>query len=421
MNKKRIINWLQNLTLAALAVSTVFLLTRFPVMEGALSGQMQALLAMPDNTVRSSLDVSLAISAVHIAVTDEIEYGRYAGTNVPVDGETFQRMVPLLREAIGSALAGEKTTDAAFRAALETPGIYLDLTTELPLACVAAWLGEDYADDGAVRALALTTEQETATLFWRCADGTIIRSKSALTSVAVRELTAAFAPNGGRFAYESGYDALAPYTVLVQEAEAVADVRAAVPDGYSAYNLLTALDFNAHTYSRYVESSGVEVVFQSPRTLRISTDGSVSYSSAGEVSSELYQIAGAGDIPTSVQALQGACAIAAALTEGTGAATLAVDSVERTENGWIVSFAYCVEGIKVRLGNDRTALRVVVSGDAVTEFEYYCRAYTGMEQSSVLLPPSMAVAIAALHDGAELTMAYVDSGADVIGANWFAE
>ncbi len=417
MNKKRIVNWLQNLALVALSISAVFLLTRLPVVEGAVRGQMQALLTMPDNTVRSNRDISFAVSSVHIAVTDEIEYGRYAGINVPVDGEVFQRLLPLLREAIGSVSGREETTDEIFRAALETPGIYLDLTVDLPLACATAWLGEEYDDNGAVRALALTAEEETATLFWRRADGTVMRGKSALTSVAVRELAATFAPNGGRFAYESGFDTLAPYTVLVQEVESAADVRAAIPDGYSAYNLLTALDFNAHTYSRYTESSGVEVVFQSPRMLRISADGTVSYSSAGEVHSELYQVAGA----TSVQALQGACAIAAALTEGTGAGTLAVNSVEQTETGWIVTFEYCVGGIKVRLGNDRTALRVVISGDAVTEFEYFCRAYTDTEQSSVLLPPTMAMAIAALHDGAELTMAYVDSGADVIGASWFAE
>lgn len=421
MNKKRIINWLQNLTLAVLVVSTVFLLSRFPILEGALGRQLHTLLTIPDQTVGYSMDVSSALSAVHIAVTNEIEYGRHTEINAPVDGESFQRLSPLLREAIGSAPVGVQELEESFRAALETPGIYLDLTTELPLTCVAAWLGEEYTDDSPVRALALTTERDTATLFWKCADGTIIRSESALTSAAVRELTAAFSPNGGRFAYETDYDSLAPYTVLAQEVERAADVRAAIPDGYSAYNLLTALDFNAHTYSRYTESSGVEVVFQSPRTLRISTDGTVSYSSDGEVSSNLYLVAGAGEDATSVQALQGACLIASALTEGTGAAPLSVAGVTQTEEGWVVSFEYCIGGVKVRLSDDRAALRVVVSGNSVTEFEYLCRAYMGMEQSAVLLPPSMAVAIAALHDGAELTLSYVDSGAETISASWFVE
>ena len=422
MNKKKIVNGLQNLALMILTVTALFLLTRFPMLEGALNGRMQELLSMPVNTIHSSAEHSYAISSIHVVVTDELEYGRYTGINVPVSDEVFQQILPPLREAMGSAVEWEKVSDADLRSALETPGIYLDLTTALPLACVADWLGEEaYADETPVRALALTTERETATLFLRCADGSIVQSSSALTSTAVRELTAGFAPNGGRFVYESDYDTLAPYTVLVQEIDSVPDVQAAIPKGYSAYNLLTALDFNAHTNSRYVESSGVEVVVQSPRTLRIGKDGTVSYSSAGDVNLDLYRVAAAGEFPTSVEALQSACRIAAALTEGTGAASLTVKSVERTEDGWVISFGYCADGVRVRLSGDRTALRVTISGDAVTEFEYYCRAYTPLEQSAMMLPPSMAVAIASIHEGSELTMAYVDSGAEVICARWFAE
>ena len=44
--------------------------------------------------------------------------------------------------------------------------------------------------------------------------------------------------------------------MLVAQAEALPDLNPELPAGYSTYNLLTALDFNAHTLSRYTESGG---------------------------------------------------------------------------------------------------------------------------------------------------------------------
>lgn len=420
MNKKWIVNWLQNLVLVGLTVSALFLITRFSVFDGVLSGPI-SLLSMPESNVSAGGDISGAIATVHIAVTNELEYGRYTGMNIPVSGEEFKSLVPLLREAIGSAVEGEQVQDGVFRSALQTPGIYVDLTTSLPIRCVAAWLGEEQQGEGTVRSFAVTTEEETATLFLLDGEGQIVRCRTALTSAAVKELTVAFAPNGGRLAFESGYDTLQPYSVLVQESTPAADVSAALPGGYSAYNLLTALDFNAHTNSRYTESSGVEVVMQSPRTLRIGRDGSVSYSTSGKVDSELYQVTGSGAVPTAAEALKGACTIASALTAGTDASALTLEGAEQTENGWIITFGYHVNGVKVRLGDDRYALRVVVEGDSITAFDYYCRAYTPLEQSAVLLPTSMAVAIASLQTGAELSLVYVDSGSEVISASWLAE
>lgn len=421
MNKKRIINWLQNLMLIGLTISAVFLITKFSVVEDVFGGRMQALLSGPTNNTSVAGDIGGAIAAVHIAVTDEIEYGRYAVTNVPVSGELFRSLVPLLREAIGSAAAGERVGDGVFRAALQTPGIYVDMKTVLPVGCVASWLDEEYEGEGSVRAIALTTDEETATLFLLDGENQIVRCGTALTSVAVRELTAGFAPNGGQLGFESGYDTLQPYTVLAQDAEEIPDVRAAIPGGYSAYNLLTALDFNAHTNSRYTESSGVEVVVQTPRTLRIGKDGTVNYNASGEVTSELYQVSGGDAQPSLEDALKSACAIATALTVGTDASDLTLESMERTNSGWVVTFGYHVNGVTVHLGDERSALRVVIDGNAVTAFEYYCRAYTVLEQGAKLLPSAMAVAIASLQSEAELSLGYVDSGAEVLSVCWLAE
>ena len=79
-----------------------------------------------------------------------------------------------------------------------------------------------------------------------------------------------------------------------------------------------------------------------------------------------------------------------------------------------------VNGEVPYLGEEKEALRVVISGDTVENFDFICRSYTPLEQTSDLLPPSMAVALASMHEGAELTLAYVDNGEETIAARWFA-
>lgn len=420
MANKRVVDFLQNLILLALTASAFYLLTCFPMLDGVVSGKMQAFLTRPDNAVQKDVEISEMVAAVHFVVTDQNEYGRYALLNADTDAPEFQKIAPLFREAIGSASDLVETTEDELRSALQSPGVYVDLTASLPLSAVAAWLGEEYSVIDRVKALALVTTEETVMIYFCGADDRVVRCSSALTSAAVRELTAGFAPNGGQFAFESEHDGLAPYTVLVQEIADAVDISAEIPAGYTAYNLLTALDFNAHTNSRYFESSGVEVVVQSPFTLRIGSDGTVKFSTDGEVTSDLYRVSDTEGIPAAEDALRSAWGIAKALTEATSASELTLDSMEQTEHGWVLSFRYHFNGVPVWLVNDRTALRIVISGGAVTEFEYCCRKYAALEQQAELLPPTMAVAIAAMHTDAELTLAYIDNGSETLSARWFA-
>lgn len=421
MNKKIIINFFQNIAILALTVTAVLLLMRFPMLDGVIGGQMRALLSAPESSEQREVDLSAVITTVHLVVTDEADFGRYTHMNAPSDGADFQRLEPLLRGAIGSAAQRKTATHTEFRNALKTPGIYVDLTTALPVSVVAAWLGEEFDGEDEIRALALTTVRETAVLYFLRADGSIVRCECALTSSAVREAVADFSPNGGQFAYESGYSTLAPYTVLVRKMDAMEQMIVSIPAGYSAYNLLTALDLNAHANSRYFESSGTEVVMQAPHFLWIGTDGAVHYSSDGEVTDSLYRIAVAGEEPTAVEALRGAYILACALSKGVDAATLSLESIEKTDLGWIVNFCYRADGVRVRLSDDRQALRVVIQGDTIKEFDYFCRAYEPTQENTLLLPPAMAVAIASTHDGAELTLAYVDNGASVHSACWLVK
>lgn len=412
---KRAVNRLQNLALVVLSLVAAGLLSQIPLLNGDWTNQVQAFLThSSDSAQQETVNLSSALSSVHIVITGDSEYGRYVQMYAPVDGTLFQQVGPLFQEALGSATEVGATADKTLQEALGTPGIYMDLTTELPLEIVAAWLNEETGYDRPVRAMALTTEEESAVLYLCSSDGTIFRYYTALPISAVTELSASYPPNNGSFAFESNYTTLAPYTVLTTQAVSAPLVQASLPAGYSSYNLLTALDFNAHTGYRYQESSGTEVIMESPRTLRLSPDGTVTYDGSADTASDLYRVAGF----SAVEALQSGMELAAALTEGTGASPLYLQSITSTDTGWQLTFGYCSSCIPVVFSDGADALTVTVTDRTITAFTYRCRAYTILEEASALLPASMAMAIASLHPGSGLSLGYVDGGGDTLSAFW---
>lgn len=417
MRRHKAVDRLQNLALLLLTLSALFLLSRLMVTGSGWAGLQELLPAgpsggRPDQTV----DLGEVMPAFHLVVTGDSEYGRY--TQLSADGGDLQQILPLFQEALGSATVVGAAADKTLQEALACPSLYLDLTVELPSAVVTAWLGEGDGFGRNVRAMALAAEDgESAFLYLRSEDGSIFRYNTALPVSAVTEITDSLSPNGGSFAYESNFAPLAPYTVLVAQPPEVPRVQGDLPAGYTAYNLLTALDFNAHTNARYPESDGTEVVVESPRLLRLSPDGQVTYACDGETTSALYRVPCAGESPTAAEAVQAAGNLAAVLTESTAASPLYLRSLTQSEGGYRVTFGYQVEGVSVFFPNDAPGLTVNISGTAITSFVYRCREYTAAEETESLMPSEMAVAIASLSPGSGLSVGYVDNGTEV-AARW---
>ena len=428
-NRKDTIDHVQNFVLLLLSLSALILLFRLPLLSGSLGSQLQNLLtaAPVAGTQQQAQDLTDLIPSVHLVATGDSEYGRYSHLYLSTGSAAFLEVSPLLREAMGSSIEIGATADQTLQEALDTPSLYLDLTIPLPLDVVIAWLGGDteearmtYSQE--VRAMALTTEEATAMLYLYGADGSIFRYETALPSSAVQETAASFAPNGGSFAFESNYSPLKPYTVLVSSLAPVPDVQSSLPDGYTAYNLLTALDFNAHTNSRYTEQGGAaEVVEGSPGTLRIGADGAVTYTGEPETASDLYQISSSGAAPTSLEILAAARQLAAALTEGTSASPLYLLGIQETAEGYTVSFHYQAGDLPVAFPDGEGALVLTVQEGTITAFTYRCRSYALTEQESTLLPPAMAIAIASLRPDTGLSLSYVDNGAETLSARWLAD
>lgn len=418
MSKKRLRDHLQNLALILLTLSALFLLTRLPMLQNIRWSQRTFF--APDQSAGGGEEDALPagmFSSVNLMVTGDSEYGRSGLLCVSADDAVLQAVLPLFREALGSAGPAEPAAESAFRDALAGPGFYLELGgAVLPLEAVAAWLEEEPPDFSIeLCAMVLTVGEETS-LYLRDGDGGIFRCATALPGSAVLPVCEDFPPNGAAFAYESAYTSLMPYTILASAPAPLPDLFSELPAGYSAYNLLTALDFNAHTLSRYKESDGTEVVEESPRTLRISPDGAVRFLSREGSGSPLYRASGEG----LREALAAAWRLASALTDGVGASPVYLQSVEeRGEGEYVFRFRYQSEGVPVFFPDEGDALTVEFQKGLIVGFDYRCRVYRAAEEEpEAMLPAALAQAIAASYPQSGLFVGYEDDGSGQLSARW---
>lgn len=413
-NNRRIVNALQNTALLLLTASALFLLLHTPMIQGGWALASPA--ASPQPAQEPAGELSAMLGSVHIMVTADSEYGRFAQLCAGGEDPLVQQVIPLFREALGSAAELEAATHQQFRQALDGMAVYLDLTVQLPLTAVAACLGESAGSDRPVRAVALTGGEGGVSMYLRSEDGGLFRCATALPVSAVEAICAAAQPNGSSFAYETSYTALEPYTLLAASVSQPPELQADLPAGYTDYNLMTALDFNAHTKFLYTDRDGAVVVEESPRTLRIGTDGRVLYTNGAAAP---YRNGGEG--PALTEALRTAWSLAAALTGGSGASELRLSGVEEAEEGYVVRFRYQAAGVPVCFPDESDALAVTVGGAGVSSFTYRCRSYTPAEEAGPpLLPPAMAAAMASLHPDSGLSVAYVDAGGPRLSPCWLS-
>jgi hypothetical protein len=198
---------------------------------------------------------------------------------------------------------------------------------------------------------------------------------------------------------------------------------AAVPPLASdSEKLLSLLDFNVHTESRYQLSNGTEVIVESPRSLRIRPDGTIEYSGDEHTASPLFQVYSASAVPTAAEAVLAAWNLTEALFSGTdfSSTTLYLTHIEKTADGYTMKFDYLVGGLPVYFPDESSAMTVTVRNGAITGFTLRLRQYTLSEETYTLLPIRQAAAIAAGYTTPYLTVGYADNGGAALHPGWLA-
>ncbi|MDY3282270.1 hypothetical protein [Dysosmobacter sp.] len=401
---------IQNLLIVLLSLSALLLL----IQTGRLFSDGSD---RRDTPVSAQTETALTDLSTPLAFAVSSGYGRYGEMDLAASSEAFAVPGQMLREALGSAGALTACPEAEFRQALDSSCAYYDFGITAPLSVLAGLVGAEVPpalEDVSLRWAVLSAEESGVALY--LTNGADFRRCS--TQVAAGDLSdmiGGYPLGNALFACELEDSGLAPYTLLLTEQHAYPPLTAENPLT-DQDQLLSRLGFNPRTNFRYTESNGTLVVQDGDRALRIHSDGSLSYESGG---SDDLSIAAASGSPGPREAVLGAFRLLDQLfPDGSG---LCLEELRQEDGGWVISFGYQFEGVRVRRASGRSAAQVTLEGTEVTSFTLWPRQYTADDGESLLLPLTQALAIARSLGGRELSVRYTDSGGDTLSAQWLAE
>lgn len=418
----RLLEWGKTLLILLLTCSAVYL-----AMRSQLFGQLLGQTGPEQESYSFNTGWDQVVLPLRLAVMTE--GGRYAAQYGSGEiGSVFQRVAPLLNEAISSVSSPLQVTRLEWEQALQAaPGAYFDFQGTFPLGVLSGWLSgrENPQLTANVRRILLCAGESGVVLyyqdednenFYACAADVV--NLSHLQS-AVEDISA----NGAFFACQSSdYSGLAPYTLI--------SARTPTPMVYAASNPLSGDD--GGRLSALLEDlsffSGITSIYNTPEgrrarsgndTLSISNDGVITFHSTD--GGERYPIPSSEENSPLFAAVEGARQLVqAALEQRCGAAQLYLSSVQTLEPGcWLVEFYYALDGAPVKLSQGGYAARVTVNQRNIVEFELHLRTYTALEETTPLLPVFNAAAAMEQmgRTGGELQLCYEDVS-DTAAAGW---
>ena len=149
----------------------------------------------------------------------------------------------------------------------------------------------------------------------------------------------------------------------------------------------------------------------------------LSYSGGAAADGSLFAVAAADAAHISRAELCAAArGLIGALTQDRiGDAALFLSGIASDDDGATVFFDYMAGGTPIRFADGSHAAEVRIEGQSITAFSLRLRRYTLTERDSLLLPLALSRAIAQRYPGCELTVAYIDSYGDSVGASWIAD
>ena len=305
----------QNMVITLLFLSAAVLFTQTQLYSlGIHKGA--AALAGGGQTVSASAQTAVLVAPVRVAVTGT--YGRFGSVTMTTGMEAFAD--PLgrrLSEALGSARSFAPCTEAEFMEALEGPSLYYDFLTALPLPVLGALADGVEELDGTLsaRRLVIAAQEDGTALYLWDGGGTCRRALTAVSADSLTQTVSRYELGGAFFAQDREETAalLAPCTLLPEELPALPVLIQGDPLADTGW-LLSALSFNPRTRTRYLESSGTELITDGDRALRIRPDQSVYYQSGRD---PILKISAQEETPTLREAAVGTGSVPLTSTKST--------------------------------------------------------------------------------------------------------
>jgi len=429
MSKKvRVIETVKTLIIAALICSALWLVGESRMFQ--VAGVLGSVGHAGETAGTQSAPAQQHVMPVRMAVMSEggccgIQYG-----SENLNG-MFDRMAPLLNEAVSGAEAPREITAEDWQKALiSAPGVYFDFQGSVPLSVLAGWLSgkENPLLTAYARHLLLAADGDGGVMLaYRDENtGRYFASRTQLVNLGhLRSAVAQTTPNGAVFACQAAnYNVLAPWTILSAQTPQPREyaVTNPLPAGEEGRmdELLNALSFPL----------GITTVYETPEgrrarsgndTLSVSNDGLVTYHSTRD--EERYPVLPGDGESDLFAAVDGATRLVyGVLNLWRGEGRVCLERAEdRGDGTFWMTFRYVLDDTPVRTGQRGYAATVLVDRGYITEFELQLRTYTALEQTTLVLPQPQAAAV--LVDlgqtGSQLELRYQDNG-DMARAGWVA-
>lgn len=377
-----------------------------------LSGVMQTLTGKASVPPKKTEDPTFTDAALPTVITAVGPAGRisYLAQFTALD-DAFAALGGQLAAALDTAGDSTELTRGAFVQEAVKAELCFYYPGSVPLTVLAQWLdatGDGLSGSG--RVFCLRRSGDTVDLLME-ADGTYRSMKTEIDGAVFSAGLETLGADGSFLAAEGGegYDHLDPLTVIRPDCTDVPTVRASNPDESFPKSAATALGFNPYGDSVYSDGSSTTYT-DSDATLRIGADGVLTLENSGQ--SRRFTAAGSGDD----QRIE----LVRSLTETIAADRLGDSRLyftERTADGQTttIQFSCFVEGMEV-LRADGPAVEAVFQGSVLTELTLRLRTYAVTSETTALLPPRQAAAIAPA--GTALLPGYADVGDSTLQANW---
>lgn len=420
----------QNIAIAALTLSALFLLMQTPLV-GGLAGKTPYELAQDwfadDTAPESSVTADPTELALPVRVVFTSEYARFGLDAITTLDAEFEQAGVFFSEALGSAETFAPCQEDILLAAVRTSGLYLDLDAETPLELLAGILGVTAPKTDLLRItrmLLCPAEDGSAILYLQDSEQGCFSARTAVSSGTLAESLAALDGNGADFAFAltGDYAQLSPYTLIFPDpsARCTLSAESAITD---TSEFLRLAEFNPHTENSYTDSSGTTVIQQVYGMLQLQPDGTVFYQGDSAEAGSLYYVAAAdAGKPTMSEAISAAQRLTfTLLRDSCGDAALYLSGYEGGSKRCTVTFDYVVDGTPLHFSDGSHTAAITIVGQTITAFSLHCRRYTLSDSAALLLPVRQAAAIAAgRYLNAELRVCYDDRGADTVGVSWFS-
>jgi len=382
---------------------------RLPSAGGAQSESAENKLSLSS----SELAAAVIPRAVLVCSGDSVcTASAYGGEETETE---FHRFSAILGEALGSAGEPTEISEQDFRTGLEGGCVYFDFFCETPLELLAAWLGSSMTGTAAAaetHAVCLGLSDLTVQLCYADGAGHFYRCTTAAMSETLSARMAEFQGSNADFAYsDKSLHNIDTYTVILSVLPELPSVGvASVRDAIDAAALMQTLGMNSFVASGYAEADGTKVYIDNEKTLRIGSDGTVTFRAD---TAEADPVIAEG-LPAAVSYAYAVCQ--RSIGAAAGDASVLFTGAERSpDEGYTVTFDYCIGTVPLQLPADNAA-KIVIRNGQLAEAQMTLRSYTYTEDTETVLPMLQAAAIADAEE-ATPTLVYVDSG-DRVSCAW---